>query len=147
MTSMTGLDVFDTTIHKTNSWLKEIMDELGIDNRHQVYQALRGTLQALRDRLTVTEATHLGSQLPMLISGIYYERWEPEDKPERIRHKDEFLGRVGEAFGWQSNIDPERAARAVFNVLACRISEGEIQDVTSILPRDLRELWPGEVRR
>jgi hypothetical protein len=35
MTSMTGLDVFDITVHKTNSWLKEIMDELGIDNRHQ----------------------------------------------------------------------------------------------------------------
>jgi hypothetical protein len=27
MTSMTGLDVFDTTIHKTNSWLKEIMNQ------------------------------------------------------------------------------------------------------------------------
>jgi hypothetical protein len=41
---MTGLDVFDTTIHKTNSWLKETMEELGIDNRHQAYQALRGIL-------------------------------------------------------------------------------------------------------
>jgi uncharacterized protein (DUF2267 family) len=41
MTSMTGLDVFDTTIHKTNIWLKEIMDELAIDQRHQAYQALR----------------------------------------------------------------------------------------------------------
>ena len=146
MTSMTGLDVFDTTIHKTNSWLKEIMDELGIDNRHQAYQALRGTLQALRDRMPVEEATHLGAQLPMLISGIYYERWEPEDKPERIRHKEEFLERVGEAFGWQSNIDPERATRAVFSVLARRISEGEIEDITGILPQELRELWPGEVR-
>jgi uncharacterized protein (DUF2267 family) len=146
MTSMTGLDVFDTTIHKTNSWLKEIMEELGIDNRHQAYQALRGTLQALRDRLPVEEATHLGAQLPMLITGIYYEGWEPEDKPERIRHKEEFLARVGEAFGGQSNMDSERAARAVFNVLARRVSEGEIQDITGILPQDLRELWPAEIR-
>jgi uncharacterized protein (DUF2267 family) len=65
MTSMTGPDVFDTTIHKTNSWPKEIMEELGIDNRHQAYQALRGTLQALRDRLPLGKATHLGAQLPM----------------------------------------------------------------------------------
>lgn len=147
MTSMTGLDVFDTTIHKTNSWLKEFMDELGIDNRHQAYQALRGTLQALRDRLPVEEATHLGAQLPMLISGIYYECWEPAGKPERIRRKEEFVERVGEAFGWQSNIDPEQAACAVFNVLARRVSEGEIQDVIRSLPQELRDLWPGEVRR
>jgi uncharacterized protein (DUF2267 family) len=147
MTSMTGLDVFDTTIHKTNSWLKEIMEELGIDNRHQAYQALRGTLQALRDRLPVQEATHLGAQLPMLITGIYYEGWKPEDKPERIRHKEEFLDRVWEAFGWQSDVDSERAARAVFNVLARRVSEGEIQDITGILPQELRELWPAEIRR
>jgi uncharacterized protein (DUF2267 family) len=146
MTSMTGLDVFDTTIHKTNSWLKEITEELGIDNRHQAYQALRGTLQALRDRLPLEEATHLGAQLPMLITGIYYEGWEPEDKPERIRHIEEFLARVGEAFGWQSE-DSERAARAVFNVLAHRISEGEIQDIKGILPQELRELWPAEIRR
>jgi uncharacterized protein (DUF2267 family) len=146
MTSMTGLDVFDTTIHKTNIWLKEIMDELAIDQRHQAYQALRGTLQALRDRLTVEEATHLGAQFPMLISGIYYERWEPEGKPERIRHKEEFLERIGEAFGWQSNMDPEQAARAVFNVLARRITEGEIEDITGMLPQELRELWPREVR-
>ena len=107
MTSMTGLDVFDTTIHKTNSWLKEITEELGIDNRHQAYQVLRGTLQFLRDRLPLEEATHLGAQLPMLITGIYYEGWEPENKPERIRHKEEFLARVGEAFGGQSDMDSE----------------------------------------
>ena len=97
------------------------MEELGIDNRHQAYQALRGILHALRDRLPVEEATHLGAQLPMLITGIYYEGWEPEDKPERIRH--------GEAFGGQSE-DSERAARAVFNILARRTSEGEIKDIT-----------------
>jgi uncharacterized protein (DUF2267 family) len=82
----------------------------------------------------------------MLITGIYYEDWEPEDKPERIRHKEEFLARVGEAFGWQSDLDSERAARAVFNVLARRVSEGEIQDITGILPQELQELWPREIR-
>jgi uncharacterized protein (DUF2267 family) len=83
----------------------------------------------------------------MLISGIYYERWEPTDEPERrIRRKEEFLERVGEAFGWQSNIDPEQAVRSVFNVLARRVSEGEFEDVTGILPQELRSLWPGEAR-
>ncbi len=32
--SMTGLDVFDTTVQKTNIWLKDIMQELGWEDRH-----------------------------------------------------------------------------------------------------------------
>ena len=49
--SMTGLDVFDRTVHKTNSWLNELMEILGWSDRHKAYLALRVTLHALRDRL------------------------------------------------------------------------------------------------
>jgi hypothetical protein len=38
--SLTGLEVFDETLHKTNIWLKEIEQVLGPD-RHRAYQALR----------------------------------------------------------------------------------------------------------
>ena len=48
--SMTGLDVFDTTVQKTNIWLKDIMQELGWADRHKAYMGLRTTLHALRDR-------------------------------------------------------------------------------------------------
>ena len=60
-----GLAVFDTTLQKTNAWLKEVMDELGSSDRHQAYLALRAVLHALRDRLTVEEVAQLGAQLPM----------------------------------------------------------------------------------
>jgi uncharacterized protein (DUF2267 family) len=82
----------------------------------------------------------------MLITGIYYEGWKPEDRPERIRHREEFLDRVWEAFGWQTDVDSERAALAIFNVLARRVSEGEIQDIMGILPQEPRELRPAEIR-
>jgi uncharacterized protein (DUF2267 family) len=139
---MTGLDVLDNTIHKTNIWLKEVMEELGTDSRHEAYQALRGTLHTLRDRLTVEEVAQLGAQLPMLVSAMYYEHWDPTGKPIKIRHKDEFLERVSEAFGRATDLDAEQAARAVFQVLAWRVSEGEMQDIAAILPTELRELWP-----
>jgi hypothetical protein len=32
--SATGLEVFDSTLHKTNSWLKELMGVLGSEDRH-----------------------------------------------------------------------------------------------------------------
>jgi hypothetical protein len=33
----TGLEVFDDALHKTNTWLKEIAQELSVD-RHGAYQ-------------------------------------------------------------------------------------------------------------
>ncbi|BCZ87353.1 hypothetical protein TthAA11_15350 [Thermus thermophilus] len=39
--SATGLEVFDRTLHKTHAWLKAIMEELGTEDRHKAYLALR----------------------------------------------------------------------------------------------------------
>ena len=44
--SLTGLDVFDEPVHKTNTWLKEIAKALGLD-RHGAYQVLRAVLHVL----------------------------------------------------------------------------------------------------
>jgi uncharacterized protein (DUF2267 family) len=48
--SATGLDVFDTTLHKTNSWLNDLRQVLGWQDRHKAYLAFRVTLHMLRDR-------------------------------------------------------------------------------------------------
>ena len=63
--STSGLDVFDTTIQETNHWLKIMMGELGSDSRRTAFNALRAALHALRDRIGLENAVHLGAQLPM----------------------------------------------------------------------------------
>jgi len=140
--SVTSLDVFDTTIHKTNAWLNELGQELGSDDRHAAYLALRATLHALRDRITVEEVAQLGAQLPMLVRGFYYEGWDPTGKPVRVRRKETFLLWIAQQFPSADLIDPEKTARAVFQLLARRVSEGEIEDVKHVLPAGIRDLWP-----
>jgi uncharacterized protein (DUF2267 family) len=142
--SVTGLEVFDRTIHKTNVWLKDLMDILNCPDRHDAYLALRATLHALRDRLTIEETAQLAAQLPMLIRGFYYEGWDPTGKPVNERHLDEFLARIQGEFT-RYEINPEQVARAVFLVISKRISEGEIEDVEDVLPREIRNLWPSAV--
>lgn len=62
--SATGLDVFDSTIHKTYEWLNQIEAELGLEERHAAYTALRATLHTLRDRLTPEEAVQRSPRSP-----------------------------------------------------------------------------------
>jgi uncharacterized protein (DUF2267 family) len=140
--SMTGLEVFDTTVHKTNSWLKEVMQEIHRDDRRKAYDALRATLHALRDRLTVEEVAQLGAQLPMLIRGFYYEGWDPTRKPVKLRDREEFLSLIDREFRADDTLNPELIARAVFKVLSDRVTAGEIEDVKHVLPKEFRSLWP-----
>lgn len=141
--STTGLEVFDTTLQKTHTWLNDVMAELGWeDDRHKAYLALRTVLHALRDRLTVEEAVQLAAQLPMLVRGFYYEGWKPSNKPLKERHKEEFLAHIRGAFKDDEGINPERIVRGVFRVLSWRITRGEISDIKHLLPAELRELWP-----
>ena len=144
MTS-TGLAVFDDTLQKTNLWLKEIEAQLGPD-RQRAYHALRAVLHALRDRLSVDEAAHLSAQLPMLIRGIYYESYRPAGKPEKIRSRDEFLEHVGEGLRNVRPIGADDAASAVLGVIGRNCNPGEVRQVVSSLPADIRSLWPEHQR-
>src|SRR5205823_6148367 len=129
-----GLDVFDTTVQKTNVWLNELMQITGWGDRHTAYRALRATLHALRDRLTVDEVAQLSAQLPMLIRGLYYEGWDPSIWPLKERHFEQFLARIEQELRGDEDLDPEQVARSVFDVMQRRVTEGEIEDVRHVLP-------------
>ena len=144
--STTGVDVFDRTLQKTNIWLKDLMGILGWHDRNQAYLALRATLHALRDRLTIEEVAQFAAQLPMLIRGFYYEGWDPTGKPLKERHKEEFLAKVRQEIK-SYRIDSEEVARAVFTVVEKHVSEGEVEDVEHILPKELRDLWPAAAQQ
>jgi len=139
--SMTGLKVFDNTLHKTAIWLDDVMDAMEWDDRHKAYSALRAVLHTLRDRLTPNEAINLGAQLPMLVRGIYYEGWHSADKPLKYRHKDEFLAHVKERLRGVEYSDLEKVNSAVFDVLSKQMPGGEINQARDQLPAEIQELW------
>ena len=66
-----------------------------LSDRHHAYNALRAVLHALRDRLTPEQAVHLGTQLPILVRGVYYEGWRLAAKPSDERQTNEFAANVG----------------------------------------------------
>jgi uncharacterized protein (DUF2267 family) len=136
----TGVTTFDQSLNTTVEWLKDLQEEMGLDDEQRAFRVMRAVLHALRDRLTIEEATDFAAQLPMLLQGVYYHGWTPRGKPERIRSLDEFLDKIAENL--MREHDPEEAARAVFLVLKRRMPGGEIEDIKRILPEPIRDLWP-----
>lgn len=141
-TTTAHVPVFDSTLQLTHQWLQDVQSEAGLRDQPQAYSVLRAVLHALRDRLTPDEAADLGAQLPMLVRGFYYEGWKPAKTPLKQRSKQEFLDAIPPLLNPDDRIDAEEAVRSVFAVLAARVTEGEIEDVRHMLPREMATLWP-----
>jgi uncharacterized protein (DUF2267 family) len=141
MSVSTGVDSLNTTLQKTHEWLLELTERGGFSGEAQAYSAMRAVLHALRDRLTPDQAAHLAAQVPMLVRGIYYEGWRPSATPTKERTRKAFLARVEEELRG-TDVDAELACRAVFDLLASRISPDEGAEVACALPEEFRDLWP-----
>ncbi len=137
------MSAFESSVDKTNLILKDIEDAYGWPRtrRNQSYAALRTVLHLLRDRLTVQECAEFSAQLPVLVRGIYFDGWRPEDVPVKL-NRDDFLYEVRQGFPYDVEGGPERVARVVLDALRRHVTQGEWQDVKAGMPRDLQQLIP-----
>jgi uncharacterized protein (DUF2267 family) len=140
--SATGLDVFDKTLQTTHIWLDELMAEIGPD-RQVTWHVLGTVLRAIRDRIPLELAVHLGSQLPLLVRGIYYDQWHaPGGLGEKPRSLDEFLEPIGEQLAQSRPINARNATQAVFRLLSRHVTPGQVEKVKHALPGEVQAIWP-----
>lgn len=142
--SSTGLDVFDKTLQTTHIWLDELMQEIGPD-RQVAWHVLGAVLRAIRDRIPIGLAVHLGSQLPLLVRGVYYDQWHAPGQTlaDPPRSLDEFLAPIAEQLANTRPVNVRDATQAVFAVLSRHVNRGQIDKVRDALPEQVRNLWPG----
>ncbi len=119
------------------------MEVLG-PGRQIAWHTLGAVLRTLRDRLPLGLAAHLGSQLPILVRGLYYDQWEPERRPDKTRDLPGFLEHIGEKFENLRPVNVNDATYAVFHVLSAHIDRGQTRKVRDALPEEIRRLWPEE---
>ena len=139
--SANGLEVFDKTLQRTHIWLDEIIEDLHTD-RHTAWHVLGAVLRALRDRLQVGLSAHLSAELPLLVRGLYYDRWRPSEEKLKQRSLAEFLEHVSDGLIDTKPIGSVEASRTVFGVLSRHIDPGQIEKVRQALPAEVRDLWP-----
>ena len=104
-------------------------------------------LHALRDRIGAENAADLGTFLPMLLRGLYYEGWDPTGEPSKERHEDAFpqvvsRGRLPRA----TEGEVEEGTLAVLDVLSKRIDRGAAVKIAGMFPDELRKFWPAFIQ-
>jgi uncharacterized protein (DUF2267 family) len=76
-----------------------------------------------------------------LVRGIFYEGYHPSGKPLAQRKKSDFLAHVRDEFR-DDSYPIEMVARSVLQVLADHVTPGELNKIKSVMPEDIRSLWP-----
>lgn len=143
--------MFEEYENDAQLFVKEVANELNIrDDHRRVIRMMNSVLHTIRDMLTPEESLHFISQLPMLMKGMYVHGWHLGEKP-RVRDRREFVERLfsqntpnvsARDFGDdESAID---STRAVVRVLCRHISQGEIDDIRSQFPAELKDLWQAD---
>jgi uncharacterized protein (DUF2267 family) len=141
---MKTLPVFAKTEERAMEWVRSLAHDLGSADAERSFQILRSVLHTVRDRLPPNEAVQLGAQLPMLLRGVFYEGWHLAGKPEKYRHREDFLKRIAHDLPQLDQVQLERAVAAVFALLDDKLGGGEVGQVRHSLPEEVRALWPRE---
>jgi uncharacterized protein (DUF2267 family) len=141
-----AVPVLESTLQTTHIWLNEIGEEAGYDPQLS-WHVLAAVLRAVRDRLPVDLAAHLGSQLPLLVRGTYYDQFRPSELPNRARTLDEFLQVIEQDMRFTQPVNLKDALRTVFHVLSRHLTAGQVTKVKDALPEEVRDFWTSAEER
>lgn len=140
---MTRAPIFDVHVESATRWLEELRGNLDLPPTEQAraLHALRAGLHAIRDRLPAGEVVDLAAQLPVLIRGMFYEGWRLANDPRQLRTRAEMVARVQKELARDPRLDATDVLRAVIHLLVEHVSDGEIRDLVSTLPKPIAALW------
>lgn len=133
----TGVPAWDKTVHASREWIEDVRSEIGWKDPQKLHLLTKAVLQTLRERLPIDEAAHLGAEMPALLRGYYYEDYRPGSGPLKFKTEEEFYQLVQEKTSNQP-VPAEEVTQAVLRVLKRRTSEGQFQDIRTVLPERLQ---------
>lgn len=128
-------------------FLGAVAQRLGnAEDKDKAFRVTKAVLHALRNRLHPAEFVQLLAQLPMCIKAIAVDNWSFTEKPERIKHLDDFVEEVIKEdkllahHDFPTKEDALKGIKAVFGAIKEYVSKGEIEDVEAELPKEIRKL-------
>jgi len=120
-------------------FLHRVMKLTGLHDKSEAKRATRAALAVLRDALTPEEAYDLGSQLPKEFRNLL---WSPKGKwtPPQTLPMESVVNHVRSVLAAENRDRAEEVTRGIFTVLREAVSPGELEDIVSVLPPELRQV-------
>lgn len=129
-----------------NVFLDEYTKKLHVyDEKDKAARVLSSVLHALREVISTEESLQLIAQFPMFLKAVYVNGWSSRKK-EKVKNMTEFIDLVRKFNGktsvhdFESDEIAEDYIRKTFIMLRQFVSKGELEDIRSMLPKDLKNL-------
>lgn len=137
---------FNQYAREGNAFLKDYAKKLNMpDDTDRAGRILSSILHGLRKVITVEESLQLISQFPMFLKAVYVNRWTTRKK-QKVKNMTEFIDLIRELDGvialhdFGSEEIAENYINSTFMMLRKYVSLGELEDLRTVLPRDLKSM-------
>jgi len=137
---------FNQFAAEANSFIKEYTKELNLKNdTNKAGRILTSILHGLREIISTQESLQLIAQFPMFLKAIYVNGWSSHQK-RKIKNMNEFIDLVRDFNGvtafhdFENDEQTENYIDTTFIMLRKFISLGELEDIRSELPKELKSI-------
>ena len=137
---------FNQYAQEGNTFLKHYAKTLNLsDDKEKAGRILSSILHALRELISTEESLQFISQLPMFLKAVYVNGWNTH-KRRKAKNLTEFIDLVRQYNGVTSVNDlesdevAENYIRSTFIELRRYVSLGELEDIRTELPKDLKHM-------
>jgi len=137
---------FNQFAQEANTFMKLYAKELDLgEDTEKAGRILSSILHALREVITLEESLQMISQFPMFLKAVYVNGWTIHKK-DRIKTMTDFITLVRKFDGNTAMNDfrtdelAENYINSTFILLRQYISLGELEDLRTLLPKELKSM-------
>ena len=131
---------------EANAFMKEYTEGLSLDgDKEKAGRILSSILHGLREVISVDESLQLIAQFPMFLKAVYVNGWTSRKRP-KVKNMTDFIDLIREFDGntsvhdFKSDEVAENYLNTTFILLRKYISLGELEDIRTELPKDLKSM-------
>jgi uncharacterized protein (DUF2267 family) len=136
---------FNQFASEANLFLKAYTKKLNLEVTEQAGRILSSILHGLRDVISIEESLNLIAQFPMFLKAVYVNGWTTRKK-RKIKNMSDFIDLIRKYDGvtsvhdFESDDIAESYIFTTFVQLRKYISLGELEDIRTELPKDLKSM-------
>lgn len=139
---------FNQFATEANTFINAYTEKLNIQgDTDKGGRILSSILHGLRELIPVHESLQLIAQFPMFLKAVYVNGWSLKPRSlARVKRMDEFIDLIREYNGITGDTDfpddelAERYIHTTFIMLKQYVSLGELEDIRTSLPKDLKSM-------